>query len=118
MADVPEKDEKGRFTKGNAGGPGRPKGKVSFTTELRRHLEANPKDVEAVVKKTVLDAKKGVESARKLVWERIDGAVPQRISIGQLTTEQLLDIAQAGGIDGVGEEGDSHPEPGDDASSS
>lgn len=91
----------------NAGpGPGRPPGSISLTTLLKRALEDRPQDAQAVVAKIIEDAINGDVAARKLILERVDGAVPQRINIGQLSDAQLIALAQGGHIEGDTEEGD------------
>ena len=76
-----ERDEKGRFTQGNLGGPGRPKG-LSITSLVRAELDKAPEDEEStyaellirqLLKKAIVD---GDSSTQKLIWNYIDG-LPQ-----------------------------------------
>ena len=55
------------------------KKKRMMTDALRRELTQKPEDVLAIVLKTIEDAKNGDLSARALVFERLDGKVPQAI---------------------------------------
>jgi hypothetical protein len=76
-----ERDEKGRFTQGNLGGPGRPKG-LSITSLVRAELDKAPEDEEStyaellirqLLKKAIVD---GDHPTQKLIWNYIDG-LPQ-----------------------------------------
>jgi hypothetical protein len=76
-----ERDEKGRFTQGNLGGPGRPKG-LSITSLVRAELDKAPEGDEStyaellirqLLKKAIVD---GDSSTQKLIWNYIDG-LPQ-----------------------------------------
>jgi len=64
MAQFSDRDDKGRFAKGNAGGPGRPKREVE-----RDYLQAirdtiSRKDIIEIAKRAVRDAKGGDGKAR------------------------------------------------------
>lgn len=84
MSDV-ERNPDGTFAPGVCGNPnGRPKGSVSLRTLLRKKLEEQPVDAasgkaldktyaEGLIEATLRDALKGDASARRLVWEYIDG---------------------------------------------
>ena len=76
-----ERDEKGRFTQGNLGGPGRPKG-LSITSLVRAELDKAPEGDEStyaellirqLLKKAIVE---GDSSTQKLIWNYIDG-LPQ-----------------------------------------
>jgi hypothetical protein len=62
-------------------GPGRPKGSVSLVGALRQELTANPGKVKEIVAATIQAAIEGDTSARKLVFDRIDGLVEQGINL-------------------------------------
>lgn len=68
-----KRDSKGRFAKGNAGGPGNPFAKK--VGELRSALlkAITPTDVRAIIKKLVALAKSGDTTAAKIVLERALG---------------------------------------------
>lgn len=99
-----------KFEKGWKGGPGRPPGSISLTTLLKKALKERPEDAQAVVAKIIQDAIEGDVAARKLILERVDGAVPQRINIGQLSDAQLIALAASGYLGGDTEEGPAAPE--------
>jgi len=76
-----ERDEKGRFAKGNLGGPGRPKG-LSITALVKAELDKAPEGEEStyaellirqLLKKAIVE---GDSSTQKLIWNYIDG-LPQ-----------------------------------------
>jgi hypothetical protein len=103
-----DRDENGRFVKGNAAtpGPGRPKGSVSITKHLREALEAqDEKQAKQLAQAIILQAAKGNGQAMKAILDRIDGPVVQRINVSQLTDEQIIALAAAGDIGGDEEEG-------------
>jgi len=69
-----ERDEKGRFAKGNLGGPGRPKG-LSITSLVRAELDKAPEGEEAtyaellirqLLKKAIVE---GDHPTQKLIWK-------------------------------------------------
>lgn len=84
----PLKDpETGLFTKGNPGGPGRPKGSYSLVEAIRRKLEEIPegKDktygeyfIEQVMKKTVIE---GDVSMMRDILNRVDGMPQQKVDM-------------------------------------
>lgn len=73
----------GRFLKGNPGGPGNPKLKAQnqrrsvFDGVLDEHCSRE--DQVEIVKKAVIDAKAGDRHARRDLWDRLYGKVPQEI---------------------------------------
>ena len=70
----------GRWKKGESGNPnGRPKGSVSLVGMLKKLLEENPGEGEAVVKQWIEDAKGGRFPQLKEMIERIDGKVADKI---------------------------------------
>lgn len=84
----------GRFKPGHPGGPGRPKGSVSLTTKLRQQLgqEAKFKDREPghgityadiLAKKVVDMALAGDARMITLIYDRIDGKVPENLGASQ-----------------------------------
>ncbi len=80
MADSPEQQRANRtdhqFKPGQSGNPGgRPKGTVSLTAQLRRHLAENPDDVEAIIAAWVAKAKDGQFQHLQEMLNRLDGKV-------------------------------------------
>jgi hypothetical protein len=50
-----------------------------LTDALKRELTQNPEDVKAVARKLIDSAKAGDSWAQNLIWDRLDGKVPQPI---------------------------------------
>ncbi len=74
-----ERDEKGRFTKGNGGGPGRPK-KNREDRYYEIAMNACPfADWRAIWKKAVKQAKTGDSTARKFVADYLIGPPIQQL---------------------------------------
>lgn len=73
-----ERDRGGKFTKGNSGGPGRPK-KEREEKFLEITLNAcTYKDWRAIIKKAVEQAKRGNPQARKFLADYLIGLPKQR----------------------------------------
>ncbi len=53
------------------------KKKRLLSDQLKRELSQKPEDVVAIVTKLIEDAKSGDAAARALIFERVDGKVPQ-----------------------------------------
>ena len=76
-----ERDEKGRFTQGNLGGPGRPKG-LSITALIKEELEKIPEGqkktyAELLTRRLLKKAiQEGDHPTQKMIWNYIDG-LPQ-----------------------------------------
>jgi len=79
------RDESGRFTVGNPGGPGRPPGSISITTEIKRKLEeVNPETkktyLQELIEKIISKAtKEGDTVTLKQIWNYIDGMPKQSL---------------------------------------
>lgn len=56
---------------------GRPENRYSLTMAMRKYLEEHPEDLQDIIDRTVLDAKRGKEAARNKIWEYMDGKAPQ-----------------------------------------
>ena len=69
-----EKDERGRFIKGNSGGPGRPPKSESLTETLRTVV-----DKDEIAKKLYELAMEGDIPALKYIYDRIDGRPKETI---------------------------------------
>lgn len=71
------RDNRGRFVKGNPGGPGNPK--MRSLTEQAKRIRAlvTDEDLERVVRRLVELAEGGDAQACKLVLERLAGKAPQ-----------------------------------------
>lgn len=79
MADNPltGRDDKGKFTRGNSGGPGRPRRKDqdSFYRALKRACTL--KDFREIADKTVAQAKRGDRDARAILFKYLLGEPEQ-----------------------------------------
>lgn len=62
-----------------AGNTNARKAKRMMADCLKRELIQNPEDMLTIVRKTIEDAKQGDAQARTLVFERVDGKLPQPI---------------------------------------
>jgi hypothetical protein len=83
------------FQKGQSGNPsGRPKKEVSLTALLRTKLE-NPQIADELVETTLNQAKAGNPVALKLLWDRIDGPVLQKVEATIDDTSGLTDEQRA-----------------------
>jgi len=77
---VAGRDQAGRFTSGNKASPGRPPKAIEdqYLQALRRSVSL--KDFEAIVRRAVLDAKKGNKSAREWISRYcVDLAIEARL---------------------------------------
>ena len=88
----PERDENGRFVRGNPGGPGRPRKEACISDLMQEYLERETlvpgRDkagrrrkikttyLRLFVESQVTRAINGDAAAAKNVWERIEGRVP------------------------------------------
>ena len=67
----------GQFTKGNPGGPGNPFGKRIEQIRSRLFAVVTDEDIDAIIRKTVEQAKAGDESARRDILDRLLGRPTQ-----------------------------------------
>jgi hypothetical protein len=87
-----ERDENGRFVKGNKGGPGRPK-----KTREERYLEITLNavtfaDWQEIVKRAAMDAKRGDSTARKWLADYLVGTPVQKQEfVGIVNNDYELD---------------------------
>ena len=85
-----DRDERGHFTAGNAGGPGRPRRAIE-TEYLRAVSDAVPLEAwTAIVERAVSDAKDGDDKARNWLAKYVIGDAP--IGLTELLARELLDI--------------------------
>jgi hypothetical protein len=76
-----ERDENGKFAKGNPGGPGRPKKeREERFTEITLSA-VTFKDWEEIIKKAVTQAKRGDSQARKFLADYLLGPPVQRAEL-------------------------------------
>lgn len=84
------------FVKGQSGNPGgQPKGTPSLVREIKRQLKANPKRAEELANAAIQHAIDGNAQFMKLIIDRLDGATVQRLAVGELTPEQILQALAA-----------------------
>lgn len=83
------RDQTGRFTKGNPGGPGNPFArKVSMMRRVM--LDAvSEKDLRAIVQTLVVKAKEGDTAAIKILFDRTIGKATQALDPDRLELEEL-----------------------------
>jgi hypothetical protein len=104
------RDEKGRFQKGNNGGPGRPtkEREVRFYEITLSSVTFD--DWRAIVERAVADAKRGDASARKWLADYLIGTPEQRLDIttnGETLNTTVFDYATAVAAIAPGSAGDS-----------
>lgn len=75
---LPDRNEKGRFVKGNHGGPGRPRREVEEEYRNVFTRIVTIKDWEDIISRAVRDAKRGDTSARKFLADYIIGPPIER----------------------------------------
>ena len=93
------KDPKtGRFVDGNEGGPGRPKGRFSLTTQIIRRLEENPKETAMIIEWLL-------KEKRDLVWRMIDPEPPKDLNLGVGMLPFTINIVKDDGTNTTGEDG-------------
>ena len=81
------RDDRGRFTEGYKGGPGRPGGSVSITTKIKQILKEIPEGekitrLDALTKRIFLMAmQEKNEQMIKLIWNYVDGMPKEKIEM-------------------------------------
>ena len=75
---MPERDENGRFVKGNSGGPGRPKKAREERYYEIMHTACTYVKWRKIVNKAVEQAMRGNHNARKFLADYLLGPPPQR----------------------------------------
>jgi len=85
----PERDEKGRLLPGqeSLNPKGKPKGTLSFTTEIKKFLMENPEDFKEICRYYIKDKR-----MRDLLWKMIDGQPKQAIEHGLDDTIEEVNI--------------------------
>jgi hypothetical protein len=78
-------DEKGKFVKGTAPGPGRPKGSISVITKIKQQFEADPEGFDEFIERY----KKNPMNEKHLV-EMIDGKPNQKGELEVTMPKPLL----------------------------
>ena len=101
-------DEKGRFTKGNEGGPGNPYAKQAAELKAALYNAVTEQDIEEIAAKLIASAKRANIPAIKELFDRLWGKAPQDVNLGgqednpievsiggNLTEEEIRRIAEA-----------------------
>jgi hypothetical protein len=94
-----------KFQPGQSGNPaGRPKGSISLTTILKQKL-AEGDTAKDVIQWTLEQAKIGNAAALKILWDRIDGPIVNKVELDDISAlspeerdrraMELLDTARA-----------------------
>ncbi|OGT24615.1 MAG: hypothetical protein A2W47_07110 [Gammaproteobacteria bacterium RIFCSPHIGHO2_12_38_15] len=76
----------GKFIKGNKGGPGRPEGSISLTTEIKKRLLLLSPDqkrtaLEWLADNIIQDALDSNNKMRQMIWNYLDGLPKQSLEI-------------------------------------
>jgi len=92
------RDEKGRFTPGNPGGPGRPKGSLSLLTLIKHKLDEIPDGWEQTIAERLIEEyilgvleKQDGTGVRDLV-DRIDGKSVQKFQVENEKIAEFVDL--------------------------
>ncbi len=80
---VTNRDDHGRFLPGISGNPGgRPPAILTHKArEILSEVRGNTTRAELFVRKVIDDAFNGDASARRLIWEYVDGKAPDRLEV-------------------------------------
>ena len=79
------------FKPGQSGNPGgKAKGTISITSRIHKYLRENPDKADQLAASMVEDSIRGNGTVLKELLSRVDGSVPQRIDVAQLSNEQVL----------------------------
>lgn len=94
---MPETDSKGKFIKGNSGGPGKPKGSVSLITILKQKLDAidpatKKTGGQVLMEKVLMDAYKKDGQSRRLVMQYAEGMPQQKVETTHILPSPLIKL--------------------------
>lgn len=92
------RDDKGRFQKGNGGGPGRPPKERELRFYEITLSSVTFEDWGDIVKRAVADAKRGDTAARKWLSDYIIGTPEQKLDVttnGETLNRTVFDYSQA-----------------------
>ena len=85
-------DDKGKFVKGTAPGPGRPEGSISIKDTIRKNFKDNPEKFEELISYYMENEQ---PIMRKLLWEMLEGKPAQQIDLdANVKTDAELTDAQ------------------------
>lgn len=90
---MPDRDEKGRFLKGNAGGPGRPSKHVE-TALHERFMERLVKQWDEIADSAITEAKARNVHALRLVFEYGIGKPPTVLELRSQDAQLLADVLE------------------------
>ena len=99
----PARDDKGRLLPGqeSLNPDGRPKGSLSITSWIKKHLEKNPEEFEEICKFYLQNRK-----MRDLLWKMLDGMPKQGVSLGVDDSVEEVSITIKGKKDEAKHTGD------------
>lgn len=83
------------FQSGNRGGPGNPLGGRIEKLRARLVKAVSEKDIDAIAKRVIFNAKKGDIGCIKELFDRLFGKSPQALNLGGRDGESLIDILRA-----------------------
>lgn len=78
----------------NTAGPGRPEGSVSLVAAMKRHLREDPKRVDELVSAWFRQALDGDTAMAKVFLDRVDGPLPTRLSLNEMSDEQFRAVME------------------------
>lgn len=82
-------DEKGKFVKGTAPGPGRPKGSISIKDQIRKKLLEDPARFDELVE---FYMKEEAPAMRKLLWEMLEGKPKESVDAVIRMPKPIMEI--------------------------
>ncbi len=102
------RDNNGYFAKGNKIGVGNTGRSSEHARELKRALieAVTEKDIKAILKKMITQAKAGDNYARKELFDRLWGRAIQEVDIGDNTVKTITDILAICGIGNASSDGE------------
>ena len=89
-----ERDDKGRFTPGNPGGPGRTKGR-GYELQRAAQEAVEPEHIQAMMRKALRLGLEGNLSAMRFVMERTVGRAPEAQVIAESIAIELPELRTA-----------------------
>lgn len=92
---MPERDERGRFVKGNRASPGRPKRNTETRYLEIMMAEVTPEYWAGITRRAIADALKGLPEARRWLSDYVIGKPPTTLNINAADANLLGDVLKA-----------------------
>ena len=84
-----------QYKKGESGNPaGRPKNAKILGPAIRRKFQSEPEELQAMVEQVIHLAASGNSTALRIVRGSLDGPEVKTVAIGDMSTEQLLELLE------------------------